>query len=346
MESILVTGGAGFVGSHAAEYYAKQGLRVTILDDLSRAKTLPSALKDRRTREYNWNYLERFPNVKRVRGSILDGKTLGRAAKGVDVILHAAAQVAVTSSLTDPRNDFLVNAQGTFQTLEAARKNDSALVYCSTNKVYGEAVNAFPLVEGKTRYALRDHPLGVDESVRVDLAPHTPYGASKLAGDLYTQEYGHTYGLKTAVFRMSCIYGTRQFGNEDQGWVSHFILRTLRKEGITIYGDGKQVRDALFVSDLVRAYDAFLNSRVKIGLYNVGGGPKSTTSLLELVRLLNRKTRRKIPITFAKWRPSDQKVYISDVRKLKKELGWYPRTTLEQGVDRFLKWYAASGFLG
>ncbi|MEE9474848.1 MAG: NAD-dependent epimerase/dehydratase family protein, partial [Candidatus Hydrothermarchaeaceae archaeon] len=320
---ILVTGGAGFVGSHVSEYYAKKGDEVIVLDNLSRGETLKTADRRESSINYNWNHLKNVENIELAKGDIRKEDEIIKAVEGVDAVIHAAAQVAVTSSVNDPRMDFEINALGTFNVLEAARKseNDPAVVYCSTNKVYGENVNQVPVKEEDTRYVF-DGIDGVPETLSIDLCEHTPYGCSKLAGDLYVQDYAELYGLKTAVFRMSCIYGTRQFGNEDQGWVAHFVISTVMGKPLTIYGDGKQVRDILYVSDLVRACDIFIESNKKSGVYNIGGGPKNTISLLELLDLLEEETGKRSEITFSTWRPSDQKVYVSDITKAKKELGW------------------------
>jgi CDP-paratose 2-epimerase len=336
---ILVTGGAGFVGSHVSEYYAKKGDEVIVFDNLSRGETLKTADRRESSINYNWNHLKNVENIELVKGDIRKGDEIIKAAEGVDAVIHAAAQVAVTSSVNDPRMDFEINVLGTFNVLEAARKskNDPAVVYCSTNKVYGENVNQVPVKEEDTRYVF-DGIDGVPETLSIDLCEHTPYGCSKLAGDLYVQDYAELYGLKTAVFRMSCIYGTRQFGNEDQGWVAHFVISTVMGKPLTIYGDGKQVRDILYVSDLVRACDIFLESNKKSGVYNIGGGPKNTISLLELLDLLEEETGKRSEITFSTWRPSDQKVYISDITKAKKELGWEPKIEPKEGIKELIEW--------
>ena len=336
---ILVTGGAGFVGSHVSEYYAKKGDEVIVFDNLSRGETLKTADRRESSINYNWNHLKNVENIELVKGDIRKEDEIIKAAEGVDAVIHAAAQVAVTSSVNDPRMDFEINALGTFNVLEAARKseNDPAVVYCSTNKVYGENVNQVPVKEEDTRHVF-DGIDGVPEILSIDLCEHTPYGCSKLAGDLYVQDYAELYGLKTAVFRMSCIYGTRQFGNEDQGWVAHFVISTVMGKPLTIYGDGKQVRDILYVSDLVRACDIFLESNKKSGVYNIGGGPNNTISLLELLDLLEEETGRRSEITFSTWRPSDQKVYISDITKAKKELGWEPKIEPKEGIKELIEW--------
>ena len=334
---ILVTGGAGFVGSHVSEFYAKKGHDVIVYDNLSRAKLLKKSSKNSM---FNWNFLKQFKNVKLVKADILDSKELEKQTKGVDVILHTAAQTAVTTSVKDPREDFLKNAQGTFNVLEAARKNDvKTVTYCSTNKVFGENVNHVGVEERSTRYVFESkYNKGIPEKFNIDLNEHTPYGCSKLTGDLYMQDYAHLYGLKTGVFRMSCIYGTRQFGVEDQGWVAWFTIATVLGKPLTIFGDGKQVRDVLYVTDLVNIYDKFINSNLKHGVFNTGGGPSNTLSLLELLDLLKKFTGKKSELSFDEWRPSDQKVYISDITNANKALGWVPKVTPEQGVKKLAEW--------
>ena len=223
--------------------------------------------------------------------------------------------------------------------LECVRQKcpKAAFVYCSTNKIYGENVDKIPLEEKKTRYVYQKIK-GVAESLCPDLTGHTPYGVSKYVGDLYPQEYAWIYGMKTGVFRMSCIYGTRQFGFEDQGWVAHFIISAFLGRPITIYGDGKQVRDLLYVTDLVNAYDCFIKSDLKHGVFNTGGGQQNTVSLLEFLSVLEKQTGKKSQINFADWRPSDQKVYISDIAKIKKDLGWSPKVSPEKGIEFLVGW--------
>lgn len=337
--SILITGGAGFIGSHAAEYFARNGWRVTVLDNLSRPEVRGLGVN---TRLYNWNYLSQFPNVFRVRGSVLNSVLLTRLVKDSRVVLHAAGQVAVTSSLTDPVTDFKTNALGTFNVLEASRKSGSVntLLFCSTNKVYGENVNSIPVISTQTRYQFgkSKYLTGIAEDFSTDNCKHSPYGASKLSADTYVQEYGMTYGLKTGVFRMSCIYGDRQFGSEDQGWVAHFILSVMSNRPITIYGDGKQVRDVLYVDDLVKAYDAFIHRSNSSIVVNMGGGNLNKTSLLDLLKLIEKKTGRVPRLKFSDWRNSDQKIYVSDISKAQRLLKWSPTIPLSEGVDNLIGW--------
>jgi len=337
---VLITGGAGFVGSHAAEYYAQCGDDVIAFDNLSRSKSIYSKLSP----SYNWEYLEKYENVERVKGDIRDVEDLEKNANDVDVIIHAAAQVAVTPSMSNPRQDFELNALGTFNVLEAARKskNNPAVVYCSTNKVYGDNVNTIPVEEGDTRYYFRDEKFlgGISPDFPIDLTEHSPYGCSKLCGDLYVQDYGSRNEIDTGILRMSCIYGTRQFGSEDQGWVVHFIISTLFDMDLNIYGDGKQVRDVLFVSDLIAAFDAFIKRRDRLSgeVFNIGGGSENTLSLLELLNLIERETGKRSVVRYGDWRPSDQKVYISDISKAKDLLCWEPLISAGEGVKKAIQW--------
>lgn len=336
---VLVTGGAGFVGSHVSEYYAKRGDEVVVYDNVSRAKLLNYSTSNAM---HNWNFLKDNFDITLIKGDIRDAERLEKASDGVDLILHAAAQTAVTTSVLDPRTDFEINAMGTFNVLEAARKNSAAVVYCSTNKVYGDNVNKIKVKEKDTRYEFADKNFrkGIPETFSTDLCEHTPYGASKFAGDVYVQDYARRNEIDAAVFRMSCIYGTRQFGVEDQGWVAWFTIATLLGKPITIYGDGKQVRDMLYVTDLVNAFDAFVQKKEKLhhGVYNMGGGAGNTMSLIELLEYLEEVTGKRSKISYEDWRPSDQKVYISDIHKAKKELGWEPEVSTREGVNRLVDW--------
>ncbi|MCD6228334.1 MAG: NAD-dependent epimerase/dehydratase family protein [Candidatus Omnitrophica bacterium] len=334
---ILVTGGAGFIGSHVAEYYAKRRWKVTVLDNLIRSKIFGYSKK---SVEYNWEYLKRYSNIERILGDVRKIKDVREAiGRGVDVVIHCAAQPGVLSSVKNPRLDFAINALGTFNVLECIRRKSpkATFIYCSTNKVYGGNVCNLPIKELKTRYVYKG-VRAISEEMSIDSSPHTPYGVSKYLGDLYVQEYAYIYGIRTGVFRMSCIYGVRQFGFEDQGWIAHFIITALKEEPITIYGNGKQVRDVLYVKDLVKAFDLFLRSKIKHSVYNIGGGPENTTSLLEFFNLLSKKLDRKPKIRYSNWRPFDQKVYISDISKIKRDLGWEATISFERGIDKLLSW--------
>ncbi len=340
---ILVTGGAGLVGSHAAEFFALNNPKnkVIVLDNLMRSQIFGY---DKASVEFNWNYLKKFKNIERIKGDVRNDKDVKEAiGRGVDVIIHTAGQPGVPSSVRMPKEDFSINAFGTLNVLEAARKKskDTIFLYTSTNKVYGENVDKIPLIEKEKRYVY-DGIKGVSEDMSADLTGHTPYGVSKYCGDLYTQEYGHIYGMKTGVFRCSCIYGTRQFGFEDQGWVAWFIIATLFNRPITIYGNGKQVRDMLYVDDLVDAFNCFINSNLERGLFNIGGGPNNTISLLEFLDELEKLAGKKPKVKFADWRPSDQKVYISDTSKLEKALKWKAKTKVLDGIKKLLEWVKAN----
>ncbi|RKY31220.1 MAG: hypothetical protein DRP74_05305 [Candidatus Omnitrophota bacterium] len=340
---VLVTGGAGLVGSHSAEFFAKENSKneVIVLDNLMRSQIFGY---DKDSVEFNWNYLKNYKNIERIKGDVRNDKDLSKAiGKGVDVIIHTAGQPGVPSSVRMPKEDFSINAFGTLNVLEAARKTskETVIIYCSTNKVYGENVDKFPLEELEKRYAFKGVS-GVNEEVSTDLTGHTPYGVSKLVGDLYVQEYSHIYKMKTAVFRMSCTYGTRQFGFEDQGWVAWFIIATLFNKPITIYGNGKQVRDMLYVDDLVDAFNAFINSDLKRGLFNIGGGPDNTISLLEFLDELKLLIYKKPQVDFADWRPSDQKVYISDTKKLESALSWKAKVSVKEGIRKLSEWIKAN----
>ena len=342
---ILVTGGAGFIGSHVAEYYARRGDDVVVFDNLSRARLLKQSDKNAR---HNWNYLGQFNNVKRVLGDICDLKSLLPHCRKAETIFHIAGQTAVTTSVTHPEPDFATNAQGTFNVLEAIRLSGERknVVFTSTNKVYGDNVNLLAIREQKTRYAFTaKYKSGVPESLSVDHCKHTPYGCSKLTADLYAQDWGKLYGHRVGVFRMSCIYGTRQFGFEDQGWLSWFTIAALKQRPVTIYGDGKQMRDTLFVTDLVQAFDLFVKSKHEGGVFNTGGGADNTLSLLELVDKLEDRFGRRLEMSFSDWRPSDQKVFVSDISKLKRELKWSPKVTPDQGVDHLVSWVKANAKL-
>ena len=336
---ILVTGGAGLVGSHCAEFFANSNPKneIIVLDNLMRSKIFGY---DKASVEFNWNYLKQFRNIKRIKGDVRNDRDVAKAVgKGVDVVIHTAGQPGVPSSVRMPKEDFSINAFGTLNVLEGARKKskDTIIIYCSTNKVFGENVDKIPLIEKEKRYAYRDVK-GVSEDLCTDLTGHTPYGVSKLTGDLYVQEYSHIYKMKTGVFRMSCTYGTRQFGFEDQGWVAWFIIATLFNKPITIYGDGKQVRDMLYVDDLVDAFNKFINSDLRRGLFNIGGGPDNTISLLEFLDELEVVTGKRPKVNFSDWRPSDQKVYITDNSKLEKSLDWKIKIKVIDGIKKLTKW--------
>lgn len=337
---VLVSGGAGFIGSHVAEYYAQQGDEVVVLDNLSRAQLLA---KDIKGLTYNWEFLKKtYPKITLIKGDVRKPEDIKKASEDVNAIVHVAAQVAVTTSVMDPRTDFETNATGTFNMLEVARLLDAAVVFTSTNKVYGENVNDIPVTIKGSRYEFSDLAFkkGIPETFSIDLNGHSPYGCSKLAADIYVQDYAHSYGLKTGVFRMSCIYGERQFGVEDQGWVAWFVIAALTGKPITIYGDGKQIRDVLYVGDLVHVFSKFLSSKLNHAVCNIGGGPHNCMSLLELLEIIKSNIKSAPSISYADWRTADQRVYISDISKAKSLLGWAPKVNPKEGVEKLINWFS------
>ena len=327
----LITGGAGFIGSNLAHRLVGQGHAVTVFDNLSRPGAEKNVAWLRDEWRDRWTLLE---------ADLRDSAALCRAAENADVIYHLASQVAVTTSVQDPRHDFESNALGTFNVLEAARQSDRRpiVLYASTNKVYG-GMEDVAVIEGETGYAYRDYPYGIPETYPLDF--HSPYGCSKGAGDQYVRDYARIYGLPTVVFRQSCIYGTRQFGVEDQGWVAWFLIAAVTGQPISIYGDGKQVRDLLWVDDLLDLYDVAV-ARIDVAagqVYNVGGGPANTLAVWEeLGPMLTSLLGRQIPVTYHDWRPGDQHIFVADVRKAERELGWRPTTGREEGVRRLYEW--------
>jgi CDP-paratose 2-epimerase len=328
----LVTGGAGFIGSNYVHRLLKRGEKVTIFDNLSRAGA---------SRNIEWlkkTYGGDSFNV--VVGDVRDASGIAEAARGSDVIVHLAGQVAVTTSVVDPRDDFESNAMGTFNTLEAARLSgrNPTFIYASTNKVYG-GMDDVEVVEDATRWHYKDLLFGAPELQPLDF--HSPYGCSKGAGDQYVRDYFRIYNLPTVVFRQSCIYGPRQFGIEDQGWVAWFIIAAVMELPITIYGDGKQVRDVLHVEDLMNAYDAAIANidSARGRVYNIGGGTSNVLAVwTEFGPMLEKMLGKKIEIAHSDWRPGDQRVFYADYRKAEQELGWRPMIGLEEGIEMLFNW--------
>jgi len=328
-----VIGGAGFIGCNAAEYYANRGYnKITIFDNLSRKGS-----------RHNLNYLLNKKSIKFVEGDITSNSDVNCLLKpemaDSDLILHLAAQVAVTTSVENPREDFNINAYGTFNVLESIRKikerNGIApvLIYSSTNKVYGGMEDILILNKGEM-YDYQDLPEGISEDRQLDF--HSPYGCSKGCGDQYVRDYSRIFGLDTIVMRQSCIYGRRQFGIEDQGWVAWFTIANILNRPITIFGDGKQVRDVLWIDDLLEAYDfAFQQITTTRGkCYNIGGGKQNKLSLHQLIKTLEDLSGKKMDVSYAKWRPGDQKVCFMDIRRAKTDFGWKTKTNVSEGIKR------------
>ena len=328
-ETILITGGVGFIGTNAATHYIKKGNKVVIYDNLSRAGA-----------KQNLNWLLTQGNFVFIKGDIRDDRKLLATFKKYrpDLVLHLAAQVEMIGSVENPRYDFEVNALGTFNVLEAMRKTKSkaAAIYSSTNKVMGDLAY-IPIVEKNKRYNYKDIK-GVNENFPLDF--HGPYGCSKGAADQYFLDYSRIFGLNTIVFRQSGIYGPHQFGIEEQGWLAWFCNALLFDKPVTIFGDGKQVRDVLYIDDLLRAFDlAFKNISITRGkAYNIGGGPKFSLSIWELFEILEKLSGKKFNYKFGPWRPGDQKVYISDLKSAKKDFDWSPKTSPKEGIKKLYNW--------
>jgi len=333
-KNILIIGGAGFIGVNSARYFLDKGWNVTIFDNFSRKGT-----------DVNIEHLKKdYPDgFKVVEGDIVTSpKKLDTLMDKNDVILHLAAQVAVTTSITDPRNDFEQNALGTFNVLEAVRKSKKQpmMLYASTNKVYG-GLEHLSVQDADTRHEFGDdiaRKHGISEKEQLDF--HSPYGCSKGVADQYVIDYSRIYGLQTVVFRQSCIYGKHQFGIEDQGWVAWFTIAAMLEKPLKIFGTGKQVRDILFVEDLCRLYELAIENIDKISgnAYNTGGGPSNTLSLVELIDILNNKYKYKLDPPKEGSRAGDQPVFVADIRKAVADLGWKPEIGVEEGIEKMHKW--------
>jgi CDP-paratose 2-epimerase len=329
---ILITGGAGFIGSNLADKLLQMGETVIVYDNLSRPGS-----------EKNLRWLNCHSNGKLIVyiDDIRNLETLKKAISNVKMVFHFAAQVAVTSSISNPLDDFDVNVKGTLNVIEQIRRLNQPppIIMTSTNKVYGNL--SWSSVKKKVkRYVAKEKRIktGVNESIPLDF--HSPYGCSKGAAEQYVLDYSRTYGLKTAVFRMSCIYGPHQHGNEDQGWIAHIISKSINGDTIVIYGDGCQVRDALHVKDLL---NAFITGWQKMDIinghaFNIGGGPKNTLSILELIRQTEQLIGKKVDYKHAPWRSGDQKYYVSNFSKFRKFTGWKPSIEINEGLVDIYKW--------
>src|SRR5579864_970173 len=313
---LLITGGAGFLGVNAAVHFIKEGWHTTLLDNLSRPGT---------ERNLRWLLTRHPTKTTFVKEDVRNASGLAQHVRDQDAILHLAGQVAVTTSLMDPGTDFDVNARGTLNVLEAVRQNnpEAPLVFSSTNKVYGK---------------LDHNNAACKETQPLDF--HSPYGCSKGAADQYVRDYARCFHMNTVVLRQSCIYGAHQYGTEDQGWVAHFVHSILNRRPITIYGDGSQVRDLLDARDLCAIYAAAVDNidLTRGEVYNVGGGPENQRNLLEVIDQIGELTNRKPEYGFADWREGDQKFYVSDIGKAKKELGWEPRVGFDHGLRDLIAW--------
>ncbi len=330
---VVITGGAGFIGSNLADRLLSLGERVLVYDNLSR-----------RGSEVNLDWLAKRHGalLRYERKDVRRFDGLRIAVRGASAVFHFAAQVAVTDSIADPRSDFEVNAGGTLNVLEAARELSTPprILFTSTNKVYG-AMRDVPLVrtdEGYRPNAEQKQSSGMDETRQLDFC--SPYGCSKGAADQYMLDYARTYRLPATVFRMSCIYGPRQFGTEDQGWLAHFLIRAMDQQPITLYGDGWQVRDVLYVDDLL---EAFLRARNSVSetqgrAFNIGGGPGNVLSLRQLLDQIHELQGRPCQFEFADWRQADQRYYVSDIGKFQRATGWQPQVSVRNGVKKLYQW--------
>jgi len=330
MKSIFITGGAGFIGNNAARYFNKKNWKVYVFDNLSRNGS-----------SSNIRLLLKETNIKFIKGDIKKFKKLSKEIAKIkpNVILHCAGQVAVTTSIIDPRDDFENNAMGTFNVLESIRLNKlkSTLIYTSTNKVYGN-LESDKIKIFKKRYVFKNNRKGIDENNEIDF--HSPYGCSKGTADQYVRDYSRIYGINSYVLRQSCIYGTNQFGIEDQGWLAWFVIASILEKKITVFGDGRQVRDLLYIEDLNRLFEIIANNKKhkKNNIYNVGGGNNFSLSILELIDYLEKTRNKKIKFKFEKWRLADQKIYISNNEKLKKDFGWKPQISPNEGIKKLISW--------
>jgi CDP-paratose 2-epimerase len=333
---VLVTGGAGFIGCNLADRLAAGGSRVIVYDALVRPGV---------ERNLAWLKARHGARITAQRADVRDRRALADAAREARAVFHMAAQVAVTTSLVDPIEDFEINVGGAVNVLEAVRGagRGAPVVFASTNKVYGDLADVALELEDEA-YRPQDDGLrrrGIAESRPLDF--HTPYGCSKGAADQYVLDYARSFGVPTCVLRMSCIYGPRQMGTEDQGWVAHFLIRALEGQPISIYGDGRQVRDILNVADAVEAYLAAWRRIGEVGgrAFNLGGGPANAVSLLQLIGHIETLIDRKIELQFADWRAGDQRYYVSDPSAARRELGLSEPLDWRSGVAGLAQWLAA-----
>ena len=329
-KNVLITGGAGFIGSAMARSFARDGAKVTIVDNMSRAGS-DVTLKKLQTEEKKISFIK--ADITR------DISSIRRAIKGQDLIFHFAGQVAVNQSIAAPFEDFMTNAAGTVTLLETIRNNnpEALFLFSSSMRVYGQ-MKSEPVKKNGNSYVMTRFPKGIPEEYSIDL--HTPYSCSKGAADQYVRDYARTFNLRTVVFRQSCIYGPGQFAIENHGWVNWFIASALAGREIRIFGDGRQVRDVLYIDDLIEAYRSAVKYESKaVGeIFNVGGGTNHSLSLRALLDLLKDNFNIKTERTYTTWRKGDTKAYVSDIKKAQKLLHWTPRTRILDGVEQTIKW--------
>jgi CDP-paratose 2-epimerase len=330
---VLVTGGCGFLGSHVCEFYRQKGWEVVSYDNLTKHEMQRTGFAAEAARNYNWNYLKKL-GVDLIKADIRNFEALMDYSQNCDYIIHTAAQPAMTISWEDPRLDFSTNVLGTFNVLETARILKIPVASCATIHIYGNKINT-ELKEGDKRY-LRE-PEGIDENYPTLEGTITPLHASKAAGDIYLRVYIDTYQLKAASFRLTGIYGTRQFGGEDHGWVANFAIRSILNWPITLFGTGKQVRDIIYATDVCEAFDAFFRTG-NPGIYNIGGGSRTAISLLECIDLLKTINRQAPEFHFAQDRLGDLRYFICDISKAQRDLNWTPRIMPKEGIETLVGW--------
>ena len=330
---VLVTGGCGFLGSHICEFYAKQGAEVVAFDNLTKHELVRANYDEKSARAYVLDFLTRL-GVNKIKGDIRNKNELLAASKECDYIIHTAAQPAMTISVEYPELDFTTNVIGTFNVLEVARKNNIPVAICSSIHVYGNKINE-SITEGETRF-LREPP-SINENYPELEGVITPLHSSKRAAELYARSFSDTYGLEVAVFRLTGLYGPRQFGGEDHGWVANFAIRNLMKKPIKLFGTGKQVRDILYAEDAVRVFDAFYNTKMS-GIYNIGGGIERAISLVECISLIEEITGEKTKVTYEPKRVGDLWYFVSDIRKAQQKLGWQPKISTKDGLKKLIDW--------
>jgi len=332
---VLVTGGCGFIGSHVCEFYRNRGDEVISYDSMTKYELHRTGYAAEGARDFNFNILKEL-GVTMLTEDIRDFEVLDRAAGDCDYIVHTAAQPAMTIGWEDPVLDYTTNATGTFNVLEAARHHEIPVANCGTVHIYGNAIND-TLTEGEKRY-LRE-PAEIPESEPTSQGTLTPLHASKAAGELYCKTYSDTFGLKVASFRLTGLYGPRQFGGEDHGWVANFAIRTVTGRPIRIFGTGKQVRDILYASDLCEAFHAFYERQIP-GIYNIGGESRQAVSLLECVDIIEEIQGQRPDVQFEEGRHGDLQYFICDSSLAREKLGWEAKIMPRDGVSRLIDWIA------
>lgn len=330
---VLVTGGCGFLGSHVCEYYLKRGDSVVSLDSMTKYELERTGYATDAARRYNWDYLE-AAGVHLVKEDIRNAEALLDHCSGCDYIVHTAAQPAMTLSWEDPVNDFTTNAAGTLNVLESAKRHGIPVASCATIHIYGNRINE-TLSEVQTRYVRT--PAAIDENHSTLEGTLSPLHASKMSADIYVRTYADVYGVKAASFRLTGIYGPRQFGGEDHGWVANFSIRAVLGWPLTIFGTGKQVRDILFATDVASAFHAFYEKQIP-GVYNIGGGEPFSVSLLECIEMIGEICRKDVKVKFEADRYGDLRYFICDIRKARESLGWSPMVAPRQGVEQLIDW--------